>query len=458
MNILYLHTHDSGRLLGPYGYPVSTPNLDRLADDAAVFRNCFCVSPTCSPSRAAMLSGTYPHQCGMLGLAQRGFSMDYSQHLVHYLKENGYHTVLCGIQHESGWYLDRKQGADAIGYDEELTLDPGEYRQEDLVFWDRKNSEQAEQWLDAWDGSKPFFLSYGMYATHRRFPDTIDPSIQVDRIRVPQPIPDSPETRADYAGYLTSAMSADSCVGRLLDKLKEKNLYDDTVILFTTDHGIANPYCKCTLFDSGIGVALILRVPGKKANGHMAEGLVSHLDVFPTLCDAVGLSKPDWLEGRSLMPMLDDPSQRVRQEVFAEVNFHTSYEPIRCIRTERYKYIRYFDSSYLGINQSNIDDSPTKEYFLERGLAQQKKWSEALYDLVYDPGERNNLANAPAYQQIRQELSEKLEAEMRRTKDALLDGEISVRPEWKVNKKECVHASSKVAEDYVSLGVCGGRG
>ena len=453
MNILYLHTHDSGRLLSPYGYPVSTPNLEQLADDSAVFRNCFCVSPTCSPSRAAMLSGTYSHQCGMLGLAQRGFSMDYRQHLVRYLSENGYHTVLCGIQHEFGWYLDPAEGAKAIGYDEELTLHADQYRQEDLIDWDRKNADRVTEWLDAYDGSKPFFLSYGMYATHRRFPDKIDPRIREDRIRPPAPIPDSPETRKDFAGYLTSAMSADQCVGVVLQRLKEKNLYDDTVILFTTDHGIADPFCKCTLFDSGIGVALMLRVPGKPANGQMVEGLVSHLDVYPTLCDAVGIPKPQWLEGVSMAPMLDNPAETIRKEIFAEVNFHTSYEPIRCIRTDRYKYIRHFDDSYLGINQSNIDDSLTKDYFIERELAQQNKDREALYDLAYDPGEKRNLAKSSDYQAIRIELAEKLTEQMHRTNDPVLEGEIPIRPEWKVNKKECIHASSKVADDYISLGI-----
>ena len=93
LNILYIHTHDSGRVLGPYGYAVPTPNLDAFAKQAAVFRNCYCAGPTCSPSRAAMLSGTYPHQNGMLGLAQRGFSMGYEKHLVRFLNRNGYRTV-----------------------------------------------------------------------------------------------------------------------------------------------------------------------------------------------------------------------------------------------------------------------------------------------------------------------------------------------------------------------------
>lgn len=133
---------------------------------------------------------------------------------------------------------------------------------------------------------------------------------------------------------------------------ERKKIYEDTIILFTTDHGIAALFCKCTLFDGGIGVALILRVPGKKANAYAIDGLVSHIDIFPTLCDILGLEKPEWLDGISLAPMLNRPDQKLREAVFAEVNFHTSYEPIRCIRTERYKYMRYYGGWLLCTSSS----------------------------------------------------------------------------------------------------------
>ena len=176
----------------------------------------------------------------------------------------------------------------------------------------------------------------------------------------------------------------------ILDTLKLLGRMEDTIIFFTTDHGLANPFCKCTLFDSGIGVAFLIRVPGSEANGTVIDGLVSHVDVFPTLCDLLKLEKPNYLEGVSLAPMLEDGKRKVRDEIFAEVNFHTSYEPIRCVRTERYKYIRYYDKDYLKINRSNIDESLTKAYLTEHGLEQQMKYEESLYDLLYDTGERNN--------------------------------------------------------------------
>lgn len=106
MNIIYIHTHDTGKVISPYGYNVISPNIDKFFEDSIIFHNAFSAAPTCSPSRAALLTGSYPHQVGMLGLAQRGFEIDANKHLAGFLKNNGYHTILSGVQHEMGYYLD----------------------------------------------------------------------------------------------------------------------------------------------------------------------------------------------------------------------------------------------------------------------------------------------------------------------------------------------------------------
>lgn len=116
-NVVYIHTHDSGRFFSPYGAEVFTPNLEQFAADACVFTNAYCTSPTCSPSRSALVSGRYPHNNGMLGLANRGFKLnDYREHLVHLFNSNGYQTLLCGVQQEAGRYVEHEQGAAIIGY------------------------------------------------------------------------------------------------------------------------------------------------------------------------------------------------------------------------------------------------------------------------------------------------------------------------------------------------------
>ena len=136
MNIIYIHTHDSGRIISPYGYGVHTPNYQKLCEDSLLFQNAFSVAPTCSPSRAGLLTGTFPHQNGMLGLAQRGFEINREIHLAKLLLENGYHTALCGVQHEIGYYTDHEMAIGTLGYLEDLTTDNSQYSEEELVVWD----------------------------------------------------------------------------------------------------------------------------------------------------------------------------------------------------------------------------------------------------------------------------------------------------------------------------------
>ena len=101
-NILYIHSHDTGRYVQPYGHAIPTPNIQRLAEQGVLFRKAFCVAPTCSPSRAGLLTGQYAHCTGMLGLAHRGFSLnDYNQHIIHTLRKAGYYSVLIGEEHLS---------------------------------------------------------------------------------------------------------------------------------------------------------------------------------------------------------------------------------------------------------------------------------------------------------------------------------------------------------------------
>ena len=451
MNLLYIHTHDSGKVLSPYGYQVPTPYLSKWSKEATLFQNAFCVSPTCSPSRAAMLTGMYPHQVGMLGLAQRGFHLDTSKHLVQYLNQHGYQSVLCGIQHEAGWYLDHAAGSKKLGYQIDLTCDNQGYEQEDLGEWDKLNAKKLAGFIKDSQFNHPFFISYGMYSTHRAYPKHITSEVDVNQVLPPYPMPNNEETRLDHARYLSSAKIADECIEEVIEALKKSGHYEDTLILFTTDHGLANPFCKCNLQDSGTAVSLIMRVPDTIGNGRCIDQLVSHLDIFPTLCDLLKLDKPNWLMGKSFAEAFDGKSSSSRKYIFSEINFHTSYEPVRAIRDERYKYIVYYDLNYLRINGSNIDESISKDFLMKHDLMNRVKIKEALYDLYYDPGERNNCIHLEENQVTLERLKEALKSEMKRSNDPLLNGSIVFQKGWKVNKRECLKASSKNTEDYESL-------
>lgn len=447
MNIIYIHTHDSGRFLSPYGFNTPTDNILNLAKDSTLFRQAHCVSPTCSPSRVSLLTSTYPHNNGMLGLAHRGFEMtNYNHHLANYLKKNKYETVLCGMQHEALVWRNNNEVYHKLGYDINLTLESSHIAEEDLVYWDLDNANEVSNYIKK-NKNKKFFISFGMHATHRKYPKEICEEVDERYMELPSMTPDNKDNRNDFARFYTSAKFADRCVGKIIDTLKKENLYDKTLIIFTTDHGIANPFYKCNLKDTGTGVSLIIRNPKSSRQGKVIDALVSHLDVFPTICDILELEKPDWIEGNSLINLMDEKVSKVRDEVFGEVNYHTSYEPSRSIRTERYKYIKYFDD-YDNINYSNIDDSNPKDFLLENGLKQYKKTMEAFYDLYYDPCEGNNLINNERYSDIINELKERLYEWQVRTEDPILKGHMPVPKGAKINKNECISPGSKDRNDY----------
>lgn len=416
MNILYVHSHDTGRIVEPYGYPVSTPNLMKLAGESVMFSRMYCANPTCSPSRAALLTGRYAHSCGQLGLAHRGFQMEsFTNHIVRYLTAQGYVTALSGIQHIA-------HGPDApaqIGYQEHLGSHEAAER-------------QAADWLLA-KPQAPFFLSVGFVETHRRFPEIDDDEresfVNGPGAAVAPGYPDDPILREDFARYRKSAAALDRKIGIVLDALERAGLAEDTIVLCTTDHGIAFPGMKCNLTDLGIGVMAFLRVPGIAPR--RVDALASQIDLFPTLCELSGLPAPDWLQGRSLVPLIDGSADSVREEVFAEVNFHAAVEPQRCVRTDRYKLIRRYIPRTPVL--TNVDDGLSKEAFLERGWAEHALPAEALYDVFFDPYERRNLIDDPAFGSVREDLRSRLDAWMRETDDPLLSGPLTPPAGAKLN-------------------------
>jgi arylsulfatase A-like enzyme len=393
--------------------PVPTPNLQRLAIEGVLFRRAFSAAPTCSPSRAALLTGQCPHQNGMLGLAPRGFGMDYRRHILYSLRDAGYTSVLAGLQH-----IAEAKKADVIGYDEVLWPKGDTYYVADVV-------PQAVAFLRR-RPSKPFFLDIGFKETHRKYPEPTaadDPRY----LRPPSPIPDTPETRGDFAAYCASARRLDWGVGQVLDALARNGLAENTLVISTTDHGVAFPRMKCNLTDDGFGVSLIMRGPGVFRGGKVCDALISQIDLYPTICDLLNLKPPARLEGKSFLPVLRGEVAEVNEEVFAEVNYHASYEPQRAVRTGRWKYIRRYDGRTTPV-LSNCDDSPSKRLWMDHKWPKQSIAKEQLYDLLFDPSEHNNLVGDSASAKILAEMRDRLHKWMVRTADPLLKGPVPAPP------------------------------
>jgi len=406
-NIVYLHSHDSGRYLRPYGYDVPTPNLQRLAKQGVLFRNMHAAAPTCSPSRAALLTGQPSHASGMLGLAHLGWSLnDYKQHILHILRDHGYISALAGIQHIAA-------DPSVIGYDQILPH----------ATTSAKDVAPAAAKFIRSKPDKPFLLDVGFFETHREFPEPVD---SPDYIQPPAPLPDVPETRRDMAGFHASARILDKGVGEVLDALESGGLAENTLVISTTDHGIAFPNMKCSLRDTGTGISLIMRGPGVFSKPQVSDALLSNIDVFPTLCDYLGIPHPAWLTGKSFLPVVQGTSKSVNDAIFAEVTYHAAYEPKRAVRTSRWKYIRHFDNR-TNVVLPNCDDGYSKTFWMNNGWKALPSVShEELYDLTFDPNEQNNLATSREQrtQVALEDLRSRLDRWMKETNDPLLHGPV----------------------------------
>jgi len=450
-NILYLHSHDTGRYTAPYGHALRTPNLQRLAERGMLFRHAFTANPTCSPSRACLLTGRCAHNNGMLGLTHRGSALaDPSQTLPSFLREHGYETVLTGVQHVAKHDVP----ASDYGYSRDVRSEPTpEFSGAGVN--DQKTVHRAAAFLKGWDADRPLFLDVGFFTTHRT--GTTAEGVQWHNgdespagdpryARPPAPLPDTAATRTDFADYAVAVTRLDGYMGRVLDALDEAGMSENTLIICTTDHGIAFPHCKCNLTDHGLGVMLTLAGPagggGRFDGGRVCDALVSQIDLFPTVCDSVGLEKPGWLQGVSLSPLAGDETASVRDAVFAEVNYHAAHEPKRAVRTQRYKYIRRVTAREHPV-LTNCDPGVSKDLLLEQGWRQRPQEAERLYDLVFDPQESCNRIDDPAYAGVAQQMRDTLERWMRDTDDPALTGTVHL-PGYQINPADGLQPGNEV--------------
>ncbi len=432
-NILYLHTHDCGRFVSPCGYDMPTPNLMKLAREGAVFRQACCTSPTCSPSRAGLLFGQYGHVNGMMGLAWSGDQFepsDYSHHLVRFLKQQGYQCAMAGIHHISHGLKNK------IGYDRVLDLNEVGTLPEQAdegVTKELSIQDAAAHFLHE-DHQRPFFLSVGFGAPHRFGGDrrlfnreAAYVPIDSDASKYARPLPlypDNPIFRNETANFKAGVKIMDDQFAAVLDALEDSGHKDDTLVICTTDHGPGFPGMKASLTDWGIGVFLLMRGPGVPA-GKVLDGMVSHVDIFPTVVESLGAERPDWLQGESLWPLLRGDVEEIHNEIFAEQGYHCAPCPLRAIRTKRYKLIRNYAPEQ---GEYSPDRGPSHVYLLEHGYNERPCDPWALYDLLFDPMERCNQAANPAYADVLADLKQRLDRFMRETNDPLVTGVLPPSP------------------------------
>ncbi len=416
-NILFYITDDQGMNdAGCYGHPsIRTPGLDALAAEGTRFTHAFCTTASCSPSRSVLLTGMHSHATGQYGLAHARhhfISFDHVRSLPNLLGAAGYRTLCAGKRH---------------------TLPEPLYHFDEYVrvMAPDKMAEAVRPLIEAKD-DRPFFLNFNTVEPHRPFLREGSAPVRPEDVTVPDFLPDIPECREELAEYCASVERADLGLLRLIGMLKAAGRWEDTVIVYVSDNGIAFPGAKTTLYEPGMRLPCVLRDPFRPKQGDVCDAMVSWADITPTLLDYAGAvpEKPQY-SGRSIRPLLEGGAAGDWDEVYASHSFHevTMYYPMRVVRTRRHKLIWNIAHGLEYPFASDLWESRTWQAVLSRGIGQYGRRSVdaylhrpkfELYDLEKDPDEVVNLADDPAHAEILRELQGKLRAFQERTGDPWL--------------------------------------
>jgi N-sulfoglucosamine sulfohydrolase len=404
--------HDIGRHLHCYGIEtVRSPHLDAFAASGVLFTRAFATAPQCSPSRASLATGLHPHNSGVMGLAHAGFDWELSEDVPHaaaLFRDLGFESHLFGNQHVS-------LHPERLGFHE--LHSPGH---EHGNATGMTVAAAVREFLESHVRGR-LYLEVNFDDTHRPYPK--ESGIEEgDWPVIPPYLPAGPEAAAEMRAAQVAIGEMDAAVGRVLEALERSGRAEQALVVFTTDHGLAMPRAKCTLYDAGLEVALMMRLAGHKAA--TSSALVSNVDVLPTLIEAAGGPPPGHLQGRSLLPLLRGEPYEPRQAVFAEKTFHSYYDPMRCVRTATHKYIRNFETAFAvevpgDIQLGAIFRADPGRYSTDRRAIAE------LYDLEADPLEQHNLAGTQQAGAVERSLSGALWDWMRDTDDPLLRGPVS---------------------------------
>jgi arylsulfatase A-like enzyme len=398
-NIVFVTTHDTGRWFGSYGRDsVLSPNIDAIAEDGVLLENLFCASPVCSPSRAAMMTGRYPQNNGMIGLLHQPWWWTLNEgepHLSNVLKDAGYFTRLFGFQHESD------HPAEQLGF---LESTDGPLESAPDV------AAEFEAFMKTYPKYQPLYAQIGFWETHKPYSRYSQVREDSKGVMVPPYLKDTEEVRNDMAELQGAIGLVDEAVGIIYDAVKNAGVENDTIFIFTVDHGIEVPRAKWTCYDPGIEVAFIIRWPGGDVTGGKRKPqMLPNIDVQPTVLELAGVEIPENVDGTSFADILNtDSATPTHEAIYGMFEGRSS----RYIRTEKFKLIRNF--------------KPHRPFEAPCDLTAKTKWEPGpfaeLYDLERDPNEFDNVAQDDAYRDVLDDLNRKLFKWMITVNDPLLLG------------------------------------
>ena len=405
-NLLWISAEDLGPRLGAYGDAVArTPNLDQLAEEGVRFARAFTAAGVCAPSRAAIITGMYQNAIGAHHMRTRheapGLPTPYAAVPPPYVK------TFTEYLRAAGYYATNNAKED---YQLNATAEHGV----PFTAWDASSDEA--HWRGRPDEEQPFFAVFNFTTTHESQVFGPDDSTTTDpaAVEVPPYYPDTPDVRQEIAHHYDNIAALDQQVGDILDQLEEDGLAEETIVVFWGDHGDGLPRAKRWLYDSGLRVPLIVRVPesyrdraGLGAPGSADDQLVSLMDLGPTMLSLAGVEVPQHMHGRAF---LGPKAQPAPEYLFAARDrIDGVYDMVRSARGERFRYIRNFypEKPYvLHVPYRNQTDIMQELFRLKADGAlegPQQLWMrderppEELYDTEADPHEVDNLAGDPEY-------------------------------------------------------------
>ncbi len=404
-NILLMVAEDHGLQLSCYGDKhISTPNLDALAKTGVRFENTYVTQAGCSPSRASILTGQYPHKNGQIGLATHGLRMykDNMPNLTTYLKGAGYRTEIIGKIHvnpESAFVFDFK----AFPKSNFNNRPVRQFARSSGEFF-RASDEPFLMWISFPDAHRPFHDQQDGIPARFMGPYDVEtlPMVGVS----------TRQTLQTTASYYNCMQRLDVAVGMVLKELANSGKADNTLIIYLSDHGPDFPRAKKTIREGGSRVPMIMRWTGHLPKGKVESRLVSSLDILPTILEIVG-TKPHQndLDGRSLMPLFYKESAPWREYLFTEFTLHwpETYYPGRAVRDSRFKLVHnllpHRENPVYDIylvkqmpktfTPEELKDMP--EHVREAYKIFRQPPEFELYDLQNDPWEFHNLAKDSRY-------------------------------------------------------------
>lgn len=414
-NIVWISVEDMNARIGAYGDSLArTPNLDRLASQGTRYANAFTTAGVCAPNRSAIITGMYQNSIGTHHMrtthSAPGLPTPYSavpppyvKAFTEYLRDAGYFTT---NRCKTDYQFETPETA-----------------------WDVNCGEQAHWRSDLREEGQPFFSVFNIGTTHESGMWRDGEELETDpgAVSVPPYLPDTDSVRRHIARHYDNIAEMDAQVGEILSQLEEDGLAEETVVMFWSDHGDGLPRHKRWIYDSGIQVPVIVRWPGVVEAGAVDDQLISSVDFGPTVLSIAGVDVPIHMQGT---PFLGAQDEGERDYIYAARDrFDESYDMVRAVRDDRFKYIRnYYPEKPYVLHVPYRNRNVTMQALL-RGDANgtltetQQLWmrdsrpAEELYDTRTDSHEVNNLANDPEYRDVLERMRSEMDAWMDRIDD-----------------------------------------